>query len=274
MRYESDDNPSLKGLTADYFDRRSETYDQDALYPRLASIVIKQSRLAPGLTVLDIGTGTGRIALGAGKIIGDTGAVVAIDLSPDMLTRAHFKAGMQNLTNIQFMHGDVEIIEFADASFDRVLCSSAFVLLSDPSKALTIWNRWLKPDGIVVFDAPGEPFGINGLISDTASNHGIDLPYARTANTTEKCAELLAASGFEVVEVRQELMQDHEMGVDDALAVWDLSIAHPAWHRLAQLSPKQLGIIRLEFEARVRGAAIGGKVVSKIVMNVASGRKV
>ncbi len=273
MRDETEDSSDYKGLTADYFDRRSETYDQDAIHPKLASIVIKHARLEPGLSVLDIGTGTGRIALHASKLIGNEGSVVAIDLSSEMLTQAHFKAGMQSLTNIQFIQGDAEIIELEDASFDRVLCSSAFVLLSNPLRALKTWNKWLKPGGIVAFDAPGEPFGINSIIAEIASSHGIFLPYSTAANTPEKCGKLLESSGFEALEISEELLQEHEMHLDDALAVWAKSIVHPAWHKLAQLPAKRLEGIRMEFEAKVKAAAADGTVMSRIAMNVATGLK-
>lgn len=43
-----------------------------------------------------------------------------------------------------------------------------------------------------------------------------------------------------MLEVNQELMQEHVMNLDDALAVWDKSIAHPAWHKLAQRPAKTL----------------------------------
>jgi ubiquinone/menaquinone biosynthesis C-methylase UbiE len=273
MREDTENTPNLKGLTADYFDRRSETYDQDAIHPKLAFVIIKHAKLERGLSVLDVGTGTGRLALHAAKLIGNEGSVVAVDLSSEMLTQAHFKAGMESLTNIQFIQGDAETIELEDSSFDRILCSSAFILLSNPLKALKTWNRWLKPGGIVSFDAPGEPFGINTAIAEIATDHGIDLPYATMANTTEKCRKLLEGSGFEMLEVSQELMQEHEMNLDDALAVWDKSIAHPAWHQLAQLPANMLEPIRLEFVAKVEAAATNRTIISKIVMNVATGQK-
>ncbi|MBZ9657082.1 class I SAM-dependent methyltransferase [Phyllobacterium lublinensis] len=273
MRDDTEDLPDYKGLTADYFDRRSETYDQDAIHPRLAAMVIRHARLEPGLAVLDIGTGTGRIALHASKLIGDTGSVVAIDLSAEMLTQAHFKAGMESLTNIQFVQGDAENMDLEDATFDRVLCSSAFVLLSSPLSALQTWHRWLKPGGIVAFDAPGEPFGINSVIADVALSHGIALPYATAANTPEKCATLLAAAGFETLEIKEELLQEHAMHLGDALAIWPKSIAHPACHKLAQLPAQELAAIREEFETRVTQVAADGIVMSRIAMNIVTGRR-
>jgi ubiquinone/menaquinone biosynthesis C-methylase UbiE len=273
MREETENHPDIKGLTADYFDRRSETYDQDAIHPKLAFVIIKHARLERGLSVLDIGTGTGRLALQAAKLIGGEGSVVAIDISSEMLTQAHFKAGLEGLTNIEFIQGDAETIELGDSTFERILCSSAFVLLSNPTKALRTWRRWLKPGGIVSFDVPGEPFGINTAIAEIAFGHGIALPYATLANTEEKCRNLLERSGFEVIEISEELMQEHEMDLGDALAVWNKSIAHPAWHKLARLPSNALDQIRLEFEAKVKADATDATILSKIVMNVATGKK-
>jgi len=78
MREEIEERPNLKGLTADYFDRRSETYDQDAIHPKLAFVIIKHANLERGLSVLDIGTGTGRLALQAAKLIGEEGSVEVV----------------------------------------------------------------------------------------------------------------------------------------------------------------------------------------------------
>lgn len=273
MRDEADNHNTFKGLTADYFDRRSETYDQDALFPKLAFTIIRHADLKPGMSVLDIGTGTGRLALQAAKLVGNKGSVVAVDLSAEMLTQAHFKAGMDNLTNIQFIQSDIESIELEDTAFDRILCSSAFVLLADPKNALKTWHRWLKPEGILTFDAPGEPFGINSLIAEVASEYGIELPYATIANTVEKCRLLLESSGFEVVDISPELMQEHLMLIDDALAIWEKSLAHPALHELAILSESRLKQIRSDFEEMVRARSRDQATMSKIVMNVVTGRK-
>jgi ubiquinone/menaquinone biosynthesis C-methylase UbiE len=180
---------------------------------------------------------------------------------------------MDNLTNIQFIQGDIEEATFGDATFDRILCSSAFILLSNPNKALMTWNRWLKPGGLLSFDAPGEPFGINSIIAEVAEAHGIDLPYATIANKVEKCSDLLKHSGFEVMEISPELMQEHTMLAAEALSVWEKSLAHPALHKLALLPETQLKEMKAEFETRVRAQASGDTIVSKIVMFVATGRK-
>ncbi|NTS33040.1 methyltransferase domain-containing protein [Phyllobacterium sp. BT25] len=273
MREEAENHHDFKGLTTDYFDRRSETYDQDAIFPKLAFVIIRHADIEPGHCVLDIGTGTGRLALQAAKMVGDEGGVVAIDLSAEMLTQAHFKAGMDNLSNIQFIQGDVEEATFDNNAFDRILCSSAFVLLSDPHAALRQWNRWLKSGGMVTFDAPGEPFGINSIIAEVAEAHGIDLPYATIANTVEKCKELLESSGFEVAEISPELMQEHRMLTEEALFVWEKSLAHPAWHQLNLLPAKELEQLRKDFETKVHAKANDGTIVSKIIMHVVTGRK-
>ena len=273
MDEESDSRNNFKGLTADYFDRRSETYDQDALFPRLAFTVIRHADLRPGLSVLDVGTGTGRLALQAAKIVGNTGSVVAVDLSAEMLTQGHFKAGMESLTNIQFIQSDIEAMEWQNAAFDRILCSSALILLIEPQNALKTWHRWLKPNGIVSFDAPGEPFGINGIIAEVASEYGIELPYAVLANTVDKCRSLLKTAGFEIVDISPELMQEHSMLTEEALAVWEKSLAHPACHELAILAEERLQEVHSAFEAKVMARSREGTIISKIVMNVVTGRK-
>jgi SAM-dependent methyltransferase len=68
-----------------------------------AAVILEHAKLQPGMTVLDIGCGPGRLTIPAAGQVGPTGKVVALDLQPGMLRRVQEKVQAGNLTNVQFL---------------------------------------------------------------------------------------------------------------------------------------------------------------------------
>ena len=72
-----------------------------------SDVIIGHLDLQPGMTVLDIGCGPGRLTIPIARQVGQQGEVVAIDIQPGMLRRAQDKAKAANLTNIRFLQAAV-----------------------------------------------------------------------------------------------------------------------------------------------------------------------
>ena len=142
------------------FARLSRTYSRD-----IARDVIALARLTPGASVLDLGTGTGIVALQAAAAVVPGGRVVGIDLSPAMLALARTHAeesGLQAGTDFRLM--DAENLEFADHSFDAAVSLFALLHFPDPSRALGEIFRVLRPGGtLVVAVGSGPPSSFAGL---------------------------------------------------------------------------------------------------------------
>lgn len=98
-------------------------------------------------TVLDIGCGTGVDSLIAAMIVGPTGQVVGMDLTPEMLERARENLRKASLENVSFQEGSAEDLPFPEASFDAVISNGVFNLVLDKMRALKEVRRVLKPDG-------------------------------------------------------------------------------------------------------------------------------
>ncbi len=121
------------------------------------------ARLQPGEVVLDVGCGTGSLAIVVRQRVGATGRVSGIDPSPQMIARARHKAARRGLT-IDFQIGVIEQLPFADQSFDVVLSTFMMHHLPDDLKrrGLAEVARVLKPGGrLLVLDMPGHagPWG-------------------------------------------------------------------------------------------------------------------
>jgi ubiquinone/menaquinone biosynthesis C-methylase UbiE len=94
--------------------------------------ILRLARLQPGEAVLDVGCGTGTLAIAAKRHVGPTGAVYGIDASPEMLARAEKKARKTGV-DVVLKDAMAQALPFPDAQFDAVL--STVILHHLPRKA-------------------------------------------------------------------------------------------------------------------------------------------
>lgn len=106
------------------------------------------ARLKPGESVLDVGCGTGTLAIAAKRHAGSTGRVCGIDASVGMIARARKKAAKAG-AEVTFENALVENLPFADAMFDVVLSTTMLHHLPDKARRACIREarRVLKPAG-------------------------------------------------------------------------------------------------------------------------------
>lgn len=136
--------------------------------------------IQPGETVLDVGCGTGTLAIEVQRRVGATGHVFGIDPGTQQIARAQFKAARHNLP-IDFRFGVVEHLAFPDQTFDVVLSTIMMHHLGDGLKrrGLSEIARVLKSGGWLIiadFKRPenqpsqSAPFGsvrdLPALVSD------------------------------------------------------------------------------------------------------------
>jgi ubiquinone/menaquinone biosynthesis C-methylase UbiE len=141
-----------KQRLAENFDARSLDYNPDGFHGRLAERVVALARPQTGEDVLDIATGTGLAALAAARLIGDTGRVVGVDLSPGMLAGARRTIEAAGVRNVELVHADAETLTLPAASLDVVLCVSSLPYFTDTPAALKTWQGWLRSGGRVAFN--------------------------------------------------------------------------------------------------------------------------
>ena len=129
---------------------------------RYKSQLIEQANIQPGQHVLDLGCGTGTLAMMA-KQAQPSAEVSGLDADSDMLKVANYKKNQAKL-NVKFDVGFTNDLPYPDASFDRVLSSIMIHHLKTPDKEKTAREvyRVLKPGGqlhIIDFGKPVTWYG-------------------------------------------------------------------------------------------------------------------
>lgn len=135
------------------------------------------ARLEPGEHVLDVGCGTGGLAMAAKRRVGSNGKVCAIDASPEMIDRARKKAHRAGVY-VDFETAAVERLPFPDATFDSVLASIMIHHLPEDVRrqGLREMRRVLKPGGrLFVVDFGGESHGGHGFARHSRRHREFDL---------------------------------------------------------------------------------------------------
>jgi ubiquinone/menaquinone biosynthesis C-methylase UbiE len=136
------------------FDRRFEErrlIAQSRLFDPLTRRLFEAAGLAPGMRVLDLGSGVGDTAILAARIVGPTGSVVGLDVAEEPLVAARERALAAGLRNVSFVHGDVRSPDIGPEPFDAVVGRLVLMYVPDPVDVVRSAAARLRPDGLVCF---------------------------------------------------------------------------------------------------------------------------
>ena len=103
--------------------------------------------LRPGETVLDLGSGAGFDCFLAARSVGETGRVIGVDMTPDMLAKARANAEKGGYGNVEFRLGEIEALPVADSSVDVILSHCVINLSPDKARVFREAFRVLRPGG-------------------------------------------------------------------------------------------------------------------------------
>ncbi len=135
--------------------------------------------LSPGMRVIDVGCGPGRLAIPVARAVGPDGIVFALDIQKGMLERLQKRVDAAGVKNIRPVLGGIGQVEIESNSFDRALLVTVLGEIPDRESALKQIFRILKPGGIL---------SITEIFPD---------PHYQTRTTIRK---LCQAAGFELDE--------------------------------------------------------------------------
>jgi SAM-dependent methyltransferase len=103
--------------------------------------------LKAGEYVVDCGSGAGADSLIAARMVGPTGRVVGVDMTPEMLAKARHNAFESGMTHVEFREGYLEALPIADSWADVIISNGVLNLVPDKDAALREMYRVLKPGG-------------------------------------------------------------------------------------------------------------------------------
>lgn len=246
-----------KKTVAAAFDEASAGYDGEALrfFDNAAEALVKSVRLRGGEHVLDVATGTGKVALAAAQRL-KLGRVTGIDLSPGMLAQARRKAGEAGFSHVDFEQVDVDRTAFAEGRFDGLFCSYGVHFWADMESSMARLLKWVKPGGFVAITsfAKGSFEPQSGMTLKRFQQYGIKLPATYTwekLDHEDKCTALFKKLGL--AEIKHKRAQTGHP-LKDAAAWWDLVRFTGFRAFLNKMTPEQIEAFRRENEAEVLAA--------------------
>jgi arsenite methyltransferase len=171
------------------------------------------SELKPGDTVVDLGSGAGKDAFLAAAIVGVTGHVIGVDMTPQMLALADANAAKfaasSALTNVEFREGYIEQLPVEDATVDAVISNCVVNLSPDKAQVFREAHRVLKPGGrLIVSDIVLE----RELPAEAKESAALYAACISGALLRSDYLGAIEAAGFQSI----ELLADHDYSATGA----------------------------------------------------------
>ncbi len=165
------------------------------------SDILERLGVHEGQVLADLGAGSGFYTFAAAKIVGPAGTVYAVEIQKEVLARLANHARYEHLTNIHFLHGDVDRLRgshIADNSVDTVLACNVLFQIENTAAFVAEVKRILKSGGRV-------------LVVDWAGSFGSTGPQPQYVVTAAAAEEFFTKAGF--TKVNTIPAGDHHWGL-------------------------------------------------------------
>ena len=136
--------PVMSAAGADWLERPERAVEEQ---PGKA---LDALNLKPGMTIADIGAGTGYMTLRIARRVAPSGRVYGVDIQPEMIRRLEANAARAGLTDIQPVLGDAKNPKLPDNAIDLALMVDVYHELAEPQAMLRALRVALKPEGRLV----------------------------------------------------------------------------------------------------------------------------
>lgn len=155
--------------------------------------------LKPGEIVLDLGSGGGFDCFLAARSVGETGLVIGVDMTPDMISKARENAEKTGFKNIEFRLGEIEHLPVADNSVDVIISNCVINLSPDKRKVFNDAFRVLKPGGRIAVSDIVATAELPDEIRDDLALHAGCMAGASLISDLEI---MLRESGFSAIRIQ------------------------------------------------------------------------
>lgn len=176
-------------------------YNPDADLGLGCGLPTEFAKIKEGDTVVDLGSGAGNDCFVTRSIVGESGKVIGVDMTPKMVERARANAEKLHLNNVEFRLGEIENLPVESGTVDVVVSNCVLNLVPDKKQALSETFRILKNGGhfsvsdIVTYDDIPE-----GLRKEAALYAGC----VSGALIKEDYLQLIRNAGFTNIKIQRE----------------------------------------------------------------------
>lgn len=195
---------------AEMFDR----YFGPALFIPWANVLLEHAAPRPGERVLDLACATGTVARHVAPVVGEKGAVIGLDINPDMLAVARARPAPEGAP-IEWRQGDATSLDVPDGALDLVLCQQGLQFFPDRTAAVREMRRVLTDSGRVVLNV-WQALDLHpvyeALCEAEARQLGVPLSDVASPWSLPDAGELgvlLNEAGFERVEIIPKSLNVH-----------------------------------------------------------------
>jgi arsenite methyltransferase len=168
--------------------------------------------LRPGDVVLDLGAGAGFDALLAARAVGDTGRVIGVDMTEEMVAKARANAAKAELANAEFRLGTIEALPVEDASVDVVISNCVVNLSPDKPRVFAEAFRVLRPGGRLMIS---DLVTLGELPATVRASLPAYVGCVAGVSLKDDYVAMLGAAGFERIAIAGEKSAAAMLGVAD-----------------------------------------------------------
>jgi arsenite methyltransferase len=154
--------------------------------------------LQPGETVLDLGSGGGFDCFLAARAVGDTGEIIGVDMTPEMITKSRRNAEKADFGNVDFRLGEMENLPVADGVVDVIISNCVINLSPDKERVFSEAFRVLKPGGRL---AISDIVAAAELPDEIRNNTALLTGCIAGASSIQSIETMLCQTGFAMIRI-------------------------------------------------------------------------
>jgi SAM-dependent methyltransferase len=154
--------------------------------------------LKTGETVVDLGSGGGFDCFLAAKQVGQSGQVIGVDMTQEMITKARKNADKTGTKNVEFRLGEIEHLPVADNSTDLIMSNCVINLSPDKRQVYREAYRILKPGGRLSIS---DVLATATLPDEIQKNLALVAACVGGAETFDDTEKILKEAGFQNIKI-------------------------------------------------------------------------
>lgn len=156
---------------------------------------VAMSKIKVGDTVLDLGSGAGFDCFLASKRVGETGKVIGVDMTGEMIDKAKSIAEKNGYKNVEFKLGEIENLPIEDSSIDIAISNCVINLVPDKEKAFKEIYRVLRNGGKIYLS---DIVLLEDITEDIKNNEELLAGCVGGALLRDEYLDIIKKAGFEV----------------------------------------------------------------------------